>query len=353
MLEYLEETATRYEIDGIDLDYTRMPPFFREEQADEGREAMTDFLRKTRAMLDRVGKKKGLHLGLSAQIYNHELIPTALERAYDLGLDPARWAKEGLIDILIAHHRGHALYEPDIRAWADLVRGTRCRLYAGPGKRGRKKFNAPGVLRETSTLEHRAIATRLWAQGADGISFYDYMHHGPMFLQEFREMGDPEKLRYLDKRYVTQLCLPIDMGDAREGGSASVRVELFDDVQSALAQGYPVEGRLLLNVLHLVQVEDLRVEWDGKPLSPAPEAIPPFRHDTHPWAIYEGDSTFYHVEAPVPPEWMGKGSHDLKITVAGHRLLAVRYELRQVDLEIRYSRETAEFSDGAFYRHQM
>ena len=353
MLEYLEETATRYEIDGIDLDYTRLPPFFREEQADEGREAMTDFLRKTRAMLDRVGKQKGLTLGLSAQIYNHELVPTALERAYNLGLDPGRWAKEGLIDILIAHHRGHVLYEPDIRAWVDLVRGTKCKLYAGPGKRGRKKFNAPGVLRETSALEHRAIATRLWAQGADGISFYDYMHHGPFFLQEFREMGDPEKLRHLDKRYVTQLCLPIDMGDAREGGSASVKIELFDDVQSALAQGYPVEGRLLLNVLNLVQVGDLRVTWDGQALTPRPEAIPPFRHDTHPYAIYDGDRILHHVEASVPPELLGKGSHDLKITVAGHKLLAVRYELRQVDLEIRYTPELAQFGGGAGYRHQM
>ena len=195
MLEFLEETAARYDVDGIDLDYTRIPPFFRDDQRDEGREAMTDFVRKLRKILDDTGKKKGIVLGLSAQIYSHELVPSGLERAYGEGLDPGRWAKEGIIDVLVAHHRGQALYEPDIHAWVDLVRGTKCQLYAGPGKRGRKKFFAPGMLRETSTLEHRAIATRLWAQGAHGISFYDYMHHGPFFTQEFREMGNPERLR--------------------------------------------------------------------------------------------------------------------------------------------------------------
>ena len=73
-LAFLREVAENYDIDGIDLDYTRIAPYFNIGEEAQGREIMNQHVRDVRAMLDEVGDKKGKYLGLSAQLYSRDSI---------------------------------------------------------------------------------------------------------------------------------------------------------------------------------------------------------------------------------------------------------------------------------------
>ena len=73
-LAFLREVAENYDVDGLDLDFTRIGPYFNAGEAAQGRNIMNQHVRDVRAMLDEVGEKKGKYLGLSAQLYSRDSI---------------------------------------------------------------------------------------------------------------------------------------------------------------------------------------------------------------------------------------------------------------------------------------
>ena len=94
-LKVVREVASGYDIDGFDLDFMRMPPFF-----DRGRERacahhMTDLVREARKILDEEGARKGKRMKLSAGCMRN------VRRCEEVGLEVRRWVEEGLVDILI------------------------------------------------------------------------------------------------------------------------------------------------------------------------------------------------------------------------------------------------------------
>ena len=126
------------------------------------------------------------------------------------------------------------------------------------GKPGFFKFRRGGLINGypahlTQHLEHRGIAHRLYEQGADGIFCYDYViRFFELQWEVYRELGDPERLRYANKVYVYQLALPLALGYQSEGGKAEMEIDVPDDLDATLAGGQPVRARLLLNITELM-----------------------------------------------------------------------------------------------------
>ncbi len=58
------EAAEKFDFDGMVMDFTRWPPFIREEASPK---IMLNFIKEMRTRLDNIGKKKGKRLGLSAE----------------------------------------------------------------------------------------------------------------------------------------------------------------------------------------------------------------------------------------------------------------------------------------------
>ena len=51
---------------------------------------------------------------------------------------------------------------------------------------------------------------------------------------------------------------------------------------------------------------------------------------------------------------MTRGEHEVRFTISEkYRSLDVRYEIRQLDLDVRYGRDEAEFGDSPGYRPLM
>ena len=368
-LAFLREVAENYDIDGIDLDYTRIAPYFNIEEVDQGREIMNQHVRDVRTMLDEVGEKKGKHLGLSAQLYSRdsvwkakglELTPEAgredvhespeddIHCHFAEGLDIGSWIQEGLLDILIAHCRTISLYEMDISAWRRAVEGTDCRLVAGAGKPGFFKFRRGGLINGypahlTQYLEHRGIAHRFYEQGADGIFFYDYViRFFELQWEVYRELGDPERLCYANKVYVYQLSLPLVLEYQNKAGKAEMEIDVPDDLAATLAGGQPVRARLLLNITELMTPGDIEFRVNGEEVAVAPEQsiTTPLTITDHP-----EDKPSCHIEAAIPPEQLKKGRNTLTFTLKPAiskppGVVAQASEVRKVNLELVYRDET-------------
>ena len=258
------------------------------------------------------------------------------------------WIQEGLLDVLIAHCRTISFYEMDISAWRRAVEETNCRLVVGAGKPGFFKFRRSGLVNGypahlTQHLEHRAIAHRLYEQGADGIFFYDYViRFFELQWEVYRELGDPERLRYANKIYVYQLALPLALGYHSEGGKAEMEIDVPDDLAATLAAGQPVRARLLLNITGLMTPDDIELQVNGQEVSVGPEQsiTTPLTITDHP-----EDNPGCHLEAVIAPELLQKGRNTLTFTLkpASKKppgVVPQPSEIRKVNLELVYRDET-------------
>jgi hypothetical protein len=115
---------------------------------------MTDFMRALRREMDRVGAQQGRKVQVSAYVLNNE----ALNLTH--GLDAATWAQEGLVDFIIPYPL-HNVMDVDIAAFVRMTRGTECKVY-------------PEVMpRRQSPAEYREKALAFYAEGVDGLAFWD------------------------------------------------------------------------------------------------------------------------------------------------------------------------------------
>ena len=90
--DLFDELADLYDIDGIELYFMRSPLYFPPSQLQEGTQAITEFVRSVRGILDRHGAQLGKHLSLCVSV------PSTLELCSVVGLDMALWDKERLIN---------------------------------------------------------------------------------------------------------------------------------------------------------------------------------------------------------------------------------------------------------------
>ncbi len=200
-LGILREAAER-EIDGIDLDFLRHPPFFGYEEplvkafqdkygldprtlpADDSRwlhlraEVMTNFLREIRKMLDVAGEKKHRHIGLAARVDWRD------HRA--LGCDVEAWLKAGLLDYVVIAQHTLGGYEFDLAPFVEMARGSGCAVLFGEEgitsghdtTAAEDKLIAAGKMVEPprgvlSLQQLQTRAARWYAAGADGVHLFN------------------------------------------------------------------------------------------------------------------------------------------------------------------------------------
>lgn len=164
----LEELCTRYDVDGLELDFQRFPKFFRSDRADEGRRTMTAFVGRVREMLDRIGRGRGKALPLCVRV------PETVAKCDRAGLDVADWDARGLVQMV--NVSSSYIHTMDLGLEEFLARRTKARIY---GEMNYVTWQAPhtekGYARRYTTPEiYRASAFNLLSRGADGLSLFNY-----------------------------------------------------------------------------------------------------------------------------------------------------------------------------------
>ncbi len=198
----LRELAENYDLDGLDLFFARHPPCLPPGHQWKHREGMTDFVRRTRHMLQDVAAQRGRPILLSASV------PATIPGCHFDGYDVETWARENLVDIFVI---GVHSFEVDLAGFRRMVEGRNIKLYPCMDDHHHVPDGYPSPPIEIE----RGYAANWWHQGADGILTFNWANatleackavefpeRPNSHQQAYHEIGDPEILQLKDKTFV-------------------------------------------------------------------------------------------------------------------------------------------------------
>ncbi|MAE65002.1 MAG: hypothetical protein CMJ18_12095 [Phycisphaeraceae bacterium] len=262
----IDDICSRYDVDGMELDFWRWPVFFKPTL--EGRpvepehvEQMTGFVRQVRQRMMEIEKQRGRPLLLAARALD------SLEICRDLGLDFETWLRERLIDVLIVG--GH--YSRDavpVAEWVKLAHQHDVPVYAC-------FYRSRGIEMD------RALAALYHAAGVDGVYTFN-MFDFPKETQSFMEIGDPQIIARKSKHYTLPGRI-VDAGMAHAcvdgplpvtlvaGKPTTLTMLIADDAQAAAEEHDLEQIRMQLNLRSFdPRRDDVTVRVNGRKLRGRP-----------------------------------------------------------------------------------
>lgn len=212
-MKLVRELAERYDFDGFELDWMRMPVLFRPGYESEGAPLLTEFVVEVRRLLDEWGQKRGHRIKLGARV------PSRPHTALALGMDAVTWARKGLVDMLVITPIFSTTdTDMPVEIWKQLLEGTDVTLAGGIEHLLRPHPKAPSHENAGNSLETvRGAAASLLDRGVDRIYLFNYMDQGSNpfagddpFDQEgernyrrlLREVGSLDTIHGRPRRYV-------------------------------------------------------------------------------------------------------------------------------------------------------
>ena len=235
------EYCERYDFDGLELDWMRFGFHFRPGQEQQGNAVTREFVRRTRALLDQWEKKRGHKIALGARV------PTRPQTAWAMGLDGARWAAEGLVQMLVVTPFWASIEtEIPIEEWRRLI-GDKVLLAAGLELLIRPYHDYKIQMNTIETV--RGAAAGFLARGADRVYLFNYMDSqtampdSENYGKLLRECGSLATLAGKPRRHVVTYSDTWAPGEAqgsqlpktvRAGGWATFRVYVGPRLRDAV-----------------------------------------------------------------------------------------------------------------------
>ena len=332
--EIIEEVCLRYDLDGVELDFIRHPVLFKSifeggTITPEQVSLMTAFIRRIRGRMGEIGTERGRPLLLAVRT------PDDLELSLGIGLDLEAWMREGLVDMLILGG-GYAHFSLPVAKMAQAAHAYGVPLYPC--------INNPGQLMDGKGTEMtRALATKWYAGGADGIYFWNLTAPWEQIRDESRwralrervyacldGIDDPQALEGKEKIYsaAEEVWFPYAFISSRghlpaslePGGQTRFPIVIGDDVPRLEEEGRLSGAELTLELEGAPpQLEQLAVRVNGKApeggrvLAPEAETDPILIAFVLPsGALDQGENL---VEAGL-----GKSSPDRELTLSKAKL---------------------------------
>ena len=199
-----EEYVTRYDLDGLEIEWTFLPTFFEEGEVARNTHILTEFMGDVRRVVDVAASKRGRHIAFGARV-----LPT-LSGNLAVGMDVPSWVEQGLVDFVVPNVYLDRQIDPDFPfEWlVDITRETECEVYPilQRGVRGldiRDGRVASSLDVHASLEQYRAGAAAYWAKGADAI-YVTFLRWPPGSEQRhiLSEIHDPDQLKEKSKHYV-------------------------------------------------------------------------------------------------------------------------------------------------------
>ena len=348
-LAIIEEFITRWDNDGVSLDFERDPWLFVEEGKPENADLLTDLLRRVREVLDTTARarKRPQHL--------HVRVLPDVDLCYARGMDVKTWIEEGLVDA-ISPGCGYMTLTLDLAPWLALVAGKPCWIYPS---------NNHWKIGE----EVRAWAKLMYQRGAHGLYFFNWGHllYGfdqdtspsserlgtvwydelhPCYYEALRQIGSVDSMAYLDSTYALEsvphevleglgganerryrgidvIELPVELSVGRH----AIKLPFADDIEGARARGFSPAIALRLRIENYTAPDEFDVAINGKTLNPATRT-------TRAVFIMANDTW---IEYPVEPEMLDRGVNELRFDVDKlNPQMSVSPTLRNVELVVKY-----------------
>ncbi|MBM3471707.1 MAG: hypothetical protein FJX75_00365 [Armatimonadetes bacterium] len=313
-LAQIAEVLGRYEVDGIDLDFTRFRPWFRQGEERARAPLMTDLVRRLR---DLVGPERTL----SARFEYSAGVCIAS------GLDVEHWLAEGLLNQITLGGIGDHTPDAPSDWWVERAHAKGCKVYpgmegqlhwiasCGSGGTGLRAGNGVVDGFGPPSIEYmRAVAALHYMSGADGVSLFNFTcADGPWDQSALTELADPDALRLADKQYVLAVWPPdaqiynhewvsrfrLDPGETE----ASYPLRIADDLAGAARCGVSPSALLTLDLKGVNRLDDIEVSINGLPLQP----------DSYRYNHYDHGCWNGVVQYDVPPQALRRGDNALAL----------------------------------------
>ena len=271
----LEELTHRYNVDGIELDFSAAPGgmshFVRTEDVEAYTPVFTEYVKKISAM---ARGRNGTPAQIGVRVYPTE------EMCTRHGLDVRQWLKDGLVDFLVPMLYVDFTLDCDMPIdWiVQASRDTNTAVYAmlQPFLSGAP--TGDDHTKYPSTAAMRAAAANYCARGVDGL--YTWFMQWPLGDAERRmlaELGDPELIEAGDKHYILRTPseaavqigygghLPVEIPSADPDRRYTIPFFVADDVEAANDRIRQV--RLALDINNLVTSDQLVIALNGECLA--------------------------------------------------------------------------------------
>jgi hypothetical protein len=331
LFSIMEEAASRFDVDGIEFNWLRLPECFASDKAEQSHAFMTGFVRRVRAMLDEVGQKKGRRLILGVRVLQD------LKQCKRWGLDVPTWIKEGLVDYVAPGDYGFTDFNAPYEEFVRLGRAYGCYVYPQAECRlGYTRWKKSNRTEFKRPKHYRAAAQNFYGAGADGVSASNYFllwYAGgrlnyssgpgttyPSDLNTLRILRDPKQViagdrhyvfvpiwgpgvRYIGGTYPERIVL-----NRRETGQRSeFRLRICENLpaKSVFAGEDLVSGAVLLFSPSIVPGDEIEVDING-------ETIPAENIKTN-WPSEQDKSPLCRFALSSPPAVYGDNYLGLRL----------------------------------------
>ena len=270
----LEELATEYAVEGVELDFAAAPgggPFWlRPEDVGEYTPSMTDFVRQVAEMVRRRPGEPGQ---VGARVYPTE------ELNLKTGLDVRAWLREGLVDFVVPLVYADFVLDANMPIGWLVEEAHECDVsVCGMLQPYRRDESRRFYTAENATpAMMRAAAANFWEAGVDGL--YTWFLSWPLGDVQrgiLTQLGDPELVREADKHYFlrrrSEACsgheyespLPLEIPSADPGKRYGIPFSIADDTQNNRVRRLALRAA----VSNLVSADGLEVRLNGAALDP-------------------------------------------------------------------------------------
>lgn len=163
----IEESAQRYDCDGIELDFNRFPTFFKDGSTEERVTKMNSLVERVRKMLDDLGRKRGRRLLLAVRVpSNYGRTPPTPDTARQLGCDVPVWVKRGWVDFVTVSEFLHERGDLPLGLWKEAI--TTVPVYGGI------ECAKAGAAKNLTAEEYRSAAKNLMKSRAAGVYLFNF-----------------------------------------------------------------------------------------------------------------------------------------------------------------------------------
>lgn len=241
-LTLIREWCRDYSFDVLELDFLRFQCYFPDGQGRQHAPVLTEFLRAVRRELAATGRRIALI----------PRVATTPDAAWDLGMDVAAWAREGLIDGLTFGAFFTMAWNRPIDAFREAV-GPDVALYPSSeafvdSRHGMPRRNLP-----TDPAWIRGFAAASLAGGADGVYLFNFFVPRDMKLDEqicfdaLKSVKSAGLLRGLSKKYTLSTTVSVKETD----GPRQLPVDLANQQAQRFDMALAAEPAGVTATIHL------------------------------------------------------------------------------------------------------
>lgn len=336
---HVKEIATRYDWDGVELDWQRHAFHFPTDEGYRLRYLLTDVQRAVRRVTDELARKRGKPFWLAARV------APRLETCLNIGYDIPTWIEEGLVDILIPAANAATDPSVDVAHFIELCRNKPIAVYPGLDGGLPDPFVGPEDLAMKDKMRTRAIVSRYHHARADGIYAFNWHANRDSRRELLSQMGSIETLHCTDKIYAATHRVLHSEGEWRGAfhpdrvyGEVHVPLKrtltedgptITLDIADDLAADVPSQVQLRVRLNEWVKGDQVSVSWDGQELLNT--EIRYFLGDD-PHRISDVSSAVW-VCSEMKPALVTQGVHKVKV-VLNKRHPQVSSDLVLTDVEV-------------------